>query len=86
MESTLSDLQGWRIIGPRVLDLYDIYQSPDGTRLAVIHHQDEDVVLIMERDTDYAEYIHPTTQRGLERMELTVPQFIKMLKAAWSED
>ena len=86
MESTLSDLKGWRIIGPRVLDLYDLYQSPDETRLAVIHPQDEDVVLIMDHDTGYAEYIHPTTRRGLERMGLTVPQFIKLLKAAWSED
>ena len=86
MESTLSDLQGWRVIGPRIFDLYDFYQSPDGMRLAVVHQQDEDVVLIMDHDTGYAEYIHPTTQRGLERMGLTVPQFIKMLKAAWSED
>ena len=37
--------------------------------LAMIHPQDEDMFLIMEHDTGYAEYIHSSTRRGLDQAE-----------------
>ena len=86
MESTLSDLRGWLYMDPLIRGTYDVYGSPDGKRLAVVHLQDDEVVVIMERVTGEMVYLHPKTRRGLKRTGLTVQRFTQLVKAMWRDE
>lgn len=63
------DFEGWRELGKMRGPLgsnYLVLESPDGSKLAQIHVEDNDVAIVLERRTRRVLYIHPTSVKGLK--------------------
>ena len=67
----LSDLDGWdRLEGfeSPIGTHYGIYRSPDKGQLAMVHEDDNEVVMIFDREQKKPTYLNPTTIRGMRSM------------------
>lgn len=86
MSKTVKELPGWKPTGPLMKGIrgnYETYISPDGKKLAQIHLDDEEVVIIIERKTGEISYIHPTTLEGLKKTGVSVEEFKETMKRVW---
>lgn len=83
MSKTVKDLPGWKPIDhirKGIIGNYQTYVSPDGKKVAHIHLDDEEVVIIIERKTGDVIYIHPITLEGLKKVGMSVEEFKEIMK------
>lgn len=65
------DFKGWKELGKMRGPLggnYLVLESPDGSKLAQIHVEDNDVALVFERRTYRVLHMHPTSVKGLKAL------------------
>ena len=73
----LKELEGWTQTPLSVPSIwkghkgYMVFTSPDEKRVAQVDMNDDEVVLIFNRETKRIEYMHPTTELGMRRMGVT---------------